>query len=247
MLKIRNMDEICDKFVEKKKYRNKNPLAPQHPFRAVVLGPSGSGKTNVVMNLVMEHLEFDKLYIFAKDLEEEKYLTIIGLAEHMAKEAGIDPIEVIEYHDDPTKVDIGNFDPKKQNLCIFDDMVTESKENQSKIDELFVRGRKTPNCSVMYLTQSYFNTPPLLRKQVNYVIAMNVDNQRELQEISKTYATDIDYKEFKQLYKDCVKQDFGFLVIDMKNKKLKYRCCFDNIYVPKNEEEQEEEYDSDNI
>lgn len=240
MLTIKNMDEICDKFVEKKVYRNKNELAPQHPFRMLVVGPSGGGKTNIVMNLIMEYLDFDKLYLFAKDLQEEKYLTLIALCQSTAKSAGIEENEVIEYYDDPTKVDISSFDPQKQNLVVFDDMVTESKKNQELIDNLFVRGRKTPNCSVMYLTQSFFNTPPLLKKQVNYIILLNVNNQRELQEISKTYATDIDYKEFKQMYKDCIAEQWGFMVLDMKttNKCMKYRCKFDGLYNP-NEDCQE--------
>lgn len=226
------MDEICEKFVEKKVHRNKNPLAPQHPFRLCVIGPSGGGKTNIVMNLVLEYLEFDKIYIYAKDLQEEKYLTLIGLAESMAKAAGVESSEVIEYSDDPTKVDINSFDGEKQNLVIFDDMVTESKENQKNIDQLFVRGRKTPNCSLIYMTQSYFNTPPLLRKQLNYVILLNVNNQRELQEIAKTYATDIDYKEFKEMYKECTQEQWGFMVLDMKttNRCLKYRCKFDGLW-----------------
>jgi GTPase SAR1 family protein len=229
------MDEICDLFVEKKQYRNKNELAPQHPFRLLVVGPSGGGKTNIIMNLVLEYLEFDKLYLFAKDLQEEKYITLIALFQSLEKkyqDENETDETLIEYYDDPTKVSIDSFNPNKQNLVIFDDQITESKENQQKINDLFVRGRKTPNCSIVYLTQSFFHTPPLLKKQCNYIILMNVNSQRELQEISKTYATDIDYKVFKSLYSECTKEQWGFMVLDMKttNRCMKYRCKFDGLY-----------------
>ena len=238
-MEIINLDPLCNKFVEKKIHRNSNPLAPQHPFRCLVTAPSGGGKTNLVMNLILKFLEFDKLYIFAKDLEEEKYKVLIGIMEAVEKqynEANGTNEKIIVFSTDLNDVNIDEFDKDKQNLVIFDDMITESKQNQKIIDDLFVRGRKTPNCSLLYLTQSFFNTPPLLKKQCNYIILMNVGSKRELIEIAKTYATDIDFKEFKELYSDCVSKPYGFMVIDNKttNRCMKYRSTFDGLYCPDN-------------
>lgn len=235
-MEIENLDNICEKFITKKIHRNKNPLAPQHPYRCLIVGPSGSGKTMILANLILKYLDFDKIYIYAKDLEEDLYKFIIAemqvIEEIYNKENDTDE-RLVEFDTDLNNVSIYNFDGSKQNLCIFDDMITESKQNQKIIDDLFVRGRKTPNCSLFYLTQSYFNTPPLLKKQCNYIILLNVGTKRELIEIAKTYATDVDFKEFCELYKECVAKPYGFMVLDLKtqNKNMKYRCGFDSMWV----------------
>lgn len=236
-IEIENLDPLCDMFVEKKKHQQKHQLAPQHPFRCLVVGPSGGGKSNLVMNLVLKYLCFDKLYIYAKDLKEEKYLTLIGLLQSVEKEyKKINECDdsIIEFSSELDSVSIEGFDGSKQNLVIFDDMITESKQSQKVIDDLFVRGRKTPNCSLLYLTQSYFNTPTLLKKQCNYIILLNVGSKRELIELAKTYATDIDFDEFVKLYKDCTAEAFSFMTIDLKTpyKCMKYRCGLDKLYTP---------------
>lgn len=235
---IENLDLIIDKFIEKKVHRNINPLAPQHPFRAVIVGPSGGGKTNLCLNLILKYLCYDKIYIYAKDISEEKYKFLIAYMqaiEDQYNQINGTTEKIVEFSSNLDDVSIDAFDPTKQNLVIFDDMITESKQNQKVIDEAFIRGRKTPNCSLMYLTQSFFNTPPLLRSQCNYIILMNVGSAREIQELSKTYASDLSYKELKELYKECVQKPYGFMVIDLKTtqKVLKYRCGFDSLYVPK--------------
>lgn len=233
MLSIQNMDDFVNKFVEKKEYHNKNPLAPQHPFRWVAIGPTGSGKTNIVVDLVVNHLYFDKIYIYAKDLQDEKYLALIALFETLQEQynkENEDEDEVVVYSDSLDDINVDQFDPKKQNLVIFDDMITESKKNQKIIDDLFIRGRKTPNCSLVYQTQSLFDTPPLLRKNANYFTLLKV-NDSELNEIAKRYRNGVSFQEFQDLYHECMNEPFGFMVIDMKtnNKCLKLRCGFDGL------------------
>ena len=55
-------------------YLNKYKLAPQWPFRLLICGASGTGKTNILLNLALDYLAYDKLYLFAKDLSEPKYV-----------------------------------------------------------------------------------------------------------------------------------------------------------------------------
>src|SRR4051794_18957362 len=119
MISIDNMDSICDQFVDKKKHKNINELAPQHPFRLLIIGPSGAGKTNIVMNLVIKYLCFDKIYIFAKDLQEEKYLMMIALFQNLEKEyqkINETDDKLVKFSDDLNSVDIDSFDGNKQNL-----------------------------------------------------------------------------------------------------------------------------------
>ena len=50
---------------------NKNwPYIPDHPCRILIIGGSGSGKTNAMINLINEQNDIDKVYLYARDLNE---------------------------------------------------------------------------------------------------------------------------------------------------------------------------------
>ena len=66
-------------------YTNKNklehdskwPYIPDHPYRILIAGGSGSGKTNVLLNLINNQPDIDKIYLYAKDPYEAKYQYLI--------------------------------------------------------------------------------------------------------------------------------------------------------------------------
>ena len=43
---------------------------------------------------------------------------------------------------------------------------------------------------------------------------MNINNKRELQNIATDHSVDIDYQDFKKIYRECTKESFIFLTID---------------------------------
>ena len=49
------------------------------PYRMLILGPLGSGRTNALINLIQQDNNnlIDKIYLYAKDLEEPKYQFLI--------------------------------------------------------------------------------------------------------------------------------------------------------------------------
>ena len=48
------------------------------PYRKLIIGPSGSGKTNYLLNSIQkENNIIDKIYLYAKDLDEPKYQLLI--------------------------------------------------------------------------------------------------------------------------------------------------------------------------
>ena len=54
---------------ENKTGHNKNQrFIPDHPNRILIIGGSGSGKTNVLLNLIENQPDIDKIYLYAKDL-----------------------------------------------------------------------------------------------------------------------------------------------------------------------------------
>ena len=66
-----NLDNIINE--NNKNHNEKWPYIPDHPQRMVIIGGSGSGKTNSLLNLINGQRDNDKIYLYAKDLNEVKY------------------------------------------------------------------------------------------------------------------------------------------------------------------------------
>ena len=65
-----NFDDYTN---ETRTENNKNwPYIPDHPYRILIIGGSGSGKTNVLLNLINNRPDIDKIYLYARDLYEAK-------------------------------------------------------------------------------------------------------------------------------------------------------------------------------
>lgn len=233
---ISNVDELVNEYVPKTPARNKNPLAPQWPARVIIVAPSGGGKTTILVNLVTKYLEFDRIYIYVKDLSEDKYQFMIGYIEALQRkynEENDTDKQFIWYSDRAEDIiKVNDLDPEYQNLVIIDDAVLDKTAN-SAAAELFIRGRKR-NATIIYQTQSFFSMPKTIRLNANYLILMSAGSASEMRELAKTYATDLTYDEFKKLYRECTNTAYGFMVIDKVTNKppMKYRCKFDGLYVP---------------
>ena len=68
------------------------------PYRKLIIGPSGSGKTNYFLNSTQKDNNIiDKIYLYAKDLEEPKYQLLINKREQAGIKNLNDPAAFIEY------------------------------------------------------------------------------------------------------------------------------------------------------
>ena len=70
-----NLDDITNE--SNKEHNEKWPYSPDYPYRIFTIGGSGSGKTNILLNLINEQDDIDKIYLYAKDLSEPKYEFLI--------------------------------------------------------------------------------------------------------------------------------------------------------------------------
>ena len=215
-------------------YRNKNPLAPQWPFRLLITGQTGCGKTSMLRDLMLDHLEYEMVYIFAKELSEPIYKHLKKFFQNQRddlnkklKEANANNChrEVAFFSDDLDDVpELSEIDKKKQNLFIFDDFLT--VKNQKIITDLFIRGRKR-NASVVYISQSYFGVPKDIRLNCNYFAFYKINNLREMREISARHAGDIEFNKFREIFQCATKEKHTFLVIDTTSRVLFIRKCWD--------------------
>ena len=81
---------------------------------------------------------------------------------------------------------------------------------------MFIRCRKL-NVSLCFLTQSYFSVPKNVRLNCIHYIIFELNNKRELQNIAVNHRADIDYRDFVNIYRDCTKEPYNFLDIDIKH------------------------------
>ena len=83
---IQKMINFDDVIKEKRKQPNANwPEIPDHPQRILIIGASGSGKTNSLFNLINQQKDINKIYLYDKDLNEEKYQFYIKKREDVGK------------------------------------------------------------------------------------------------------------------------------------------------------------------
>ena len=91
---------------EHKTERNKTqhdknwPYIPDHPYRILIIGGSGSGKTNVLLNLIKNQRDIDKIYLHAKDPYQAKYQYLINKRVCAGMDHFNDPKAFIEYSND---------------------------------------------------------------------------------------------------------------------------------------------------
>ena len=130
---------------------------PDDTFRMLICGGSGSGKTNLLYHMLTEPLVFyDQIHLYAKNLEQEKYQNMIKKFDKISQSVGYDVLIC----SDNEIVPVENMESGAQKIIIFDDFVCE--KNQKPLIDYFIRGRHK-NCSVIYLSQSFYGTPKDIR------------------------------------------------------------------------------------
>ena len=201
-------------------HNSKWPYIPDHPYRILIIGSSGSGKMNALLNLINNQPDIDKIYLYAKDPYEKKYQYLINKREEVGLDHFNNPKTFIEYSNDMRDVykniEDYNLGRERKILIVFDDVIADMINNKKLnpiVTELFIRGRKL-NISIVFITQSYFKVPKDVRLNSTHFFIMKILNKRELQQIALNHSSDIDFKDFMKIYKECTKEPYSFLVND---------------------------------
>ena len=95
---------------------------------------AGSEKTNVLLNLIENQLDVDKIYLYAKDPYEAKYQYLINKRENVGINHFKDPKAFVEYSNDMRNayknIDQYNIDKERKILIVFDDMIADIIKNK---------------------------------------------------------------------------------------------------------------------
>ena len=108
-------------------------------YRKLIIGPSGSGKANYILNSIEKvNNIIDKIYLYAKDLEELKYQLLIQKREKAGLKNLKDPTAFIKYSSakDDIYENMEDYNKKRKRkvLIVFDDMISHVMSNKKPQD-----------------------------------------------------------------------------------------------------------------
>ena len=131
-----------------------------------------------------------------------------------------DPKAFTEYSNDMHSVykNVDNYNLNKENqiLIVFVDMIADiinNKKLNSIVTELFIRCRKL-NTSLAFISQSFFKVPKDVINNNTHFLIMKISNKRELMQIAIHHSSDINIKDFIEIFRKCTNKSYSFLVID---------------------------------
>lgn len=174
------------------------------PFRMAIVAPSGSGKTNFLLNLI--HLfsqgkgTFPDITIVTKNSDEPLYNFLASKSDQIQIKEGMENLPQLD-----------KFDKDFNHLVVLDDLVL--AKDQSRIENYYIRARKL-NVSVIYISQSYFRIPKIIRQNLTYLVLLKLSGERELKLILTEGGLGLDREQLLSLYNYATSEKFAVLLID---------------------------------
>tara|TARA_R100001224_G_C4009607_1_gene145699 strand:- start:330 stop:1043 length:714 start_codon:yes stop_codon:yes gene_type:complete len=204
--KIRNMYErIPEELLEKVDNPNYHIHQLKLPFRMCIVAPSGSGKTNFLVNLLSIFSNgkgtFASITIITRNKDEPLYKWI---------ESKSDQIVIKEGLMNTPKLD--KFDKDVNHLVVWDDLVL--SKDLGMVENYYIRARKM-NCSVIFISQSFFKIPKIIRNNCSYMVLLKLSGNREVNLILSEFGLGITKEELLKLYHYATAEKFSPLLIDL--------------------------------
>ena len=205
--KIVNMYERMPKEFQDKV---ENPNFHQHklklPFRMCIVAPSGSGKTNFLVNLLHlfscgEKGTFQTINIITRNKDEPLYKWITSKCEQITIKEGLSNTPPLD-----------KFDKDFNHLVVWDDLVL--SKDLSMVEQYYIRARKL-NVSVIFISQSYFKIPKVIRNNCSYMVLLKLSGQREVNIILSEFGLGITKEELVSIYEFATAEKLQPLLIDM--------------------------------
>ena len=81
-MKIPNYD-VKDDFSSN--YKQIVSFMPDRCFRMLICAPSGGGKTNLLLDMIYRLVYYDKIFLYAKNLQQNKYQHLIKFLNQSVK------------------------------------------------------------------------------------------------------------------------------------------------------------------
>tara|TARA_R110001632_G_scaffold9612_7_gene36745 strand:+ start:2632 stop:3363 length:732 start_codon:yes stop_codon:yes gene_type:complete len=204
---IKNMyEKIPAELLDKVENPNKHLHQLKLPFRMCVVAPSGSGKTNFLVNLISMFSAgkgtFATMTIITRNKDEPLYKWIEKKSDgQITIKEGLSNTPVLD-----------KMDKDNNHLVVWDDLVL--AKDLSMVENYYIRARKM-NCSVIFISQSFFKIPKIIRNNCSYMVLLKLSGNREVNMILSEFGLGITKDELLALYKYATAEKFSPLVIDM--------------------------------
>ena len=144
-------------------------------------------------------------------------IIIVTKAQEPLYDMLIDRLKNIEIYYEGSYPTIEKMNKGENGLIIYDDQVT---NKDSRISEMYIRGRKLGFSSI-YISQSYFGTPKLIRQNINYLWLGKGINKRDLRLILSEYSLNMSVDELEYYYFEITKEHMQFMMLDLHKRNLR--------------------------
>jgi hypothetical protein len=190
------------------------------PFRMLIIGGSGAGKTQTFLNILHNFGNtFQNIFIITKNKDEPLY-------NYLEDKLGKDGLSVKEGISNAPNLD--DLDKQEQTLIVMDDLVLE--KNQRQLEEYFIRARKQ-NASLIYISQSYYAVPRMIRQNLTYLVIKRLNTLGDLFRIMREYSLGVDKDQLKKIYDASTDTKQNFLLVDLEEEPLsRFRKNFNEVY-----------------
>jgi hypothetical protein len=217
-------EKMPKEMLDKAENPNKHIHGIDLPFRMCVSAPSGSGKSNFLLNLI--HLfskgegSFADITIITRNKDEPAYNYLTSKCDQIQVKEGL--------HNVPN---LDKMDKKVNHLVCFDDLIL--AKDQSPIINYYIRARKL-NCSVVYLSQSFFDIPSIIRKNCSYMVFLKIGGLREIKTILRDFSLNCSKKQLIGMYDYATAEKLSPFIIDIeeKDRTHKFRKGFNEYLDP---------------
>lgn len=195
------------------------------PFRAVIVSPSGAGKTNFLLNLIALFSKgrgtFSSITILTRVADEPLYNFLKLKAENIQIKEGLSNTPPLD-----------KFDKDQNHLVVWDDLVL--AKSLEMVENYYIRARKF-NVSCIFISQSYYHIPTMIRKNCNYIIILKLGSgKREVKTIMSEFGMGLEQDQVLDMFEYATDTKFMPFIVDMNtvDKYKKFRKGFLEVLNP---------------
>ena len=204
--KIENLyEKIPKELLDEAENPNFNLHHLKLPFRMCIVATSGSGKTNFLCNLIGLFSKgkgtFQTITIITKNKDEPLYKWITSKSDQIVIKEGLSNTPALD-----------KYDKDFNHLLVWDDLVL--SKDLSMVENYYIRARKL-NVSVIFISQSYFRIPKIIRNNCSYMVLLKLSGQREVNVILSEFGLGVTKEELIEIYKYATSEKFSPLLIDL--------------------------------
>jgi len=198
-------ERIPEHFLEKVNNPNFNLHRLKIAMRMCIVAPSGSGKTNFLINLISVFSRgdgtFQTITIITRNKDEPLYRWLETLSDQIVIKEGINNTPPLD-----------KFDKEYNHLVVWDDLVL--TKDLSMVEQYYIRARKL-NVSVIFLSQSFFRIPKVIRNNCSYMVLLKLSGNREVNIILTEFGLGITKEQLLKIYEFATRAKLQPLIIDM--------------------------------